>query len=32
MKDFLASVNIQGQGKKADLISQVEAYFDQEQT
>ncbi|KAG0031071.1 X-ray repair cross-complementing protein 6 [Podila clonocystis] len=32
MKDFLASVNIQGQGKKADLISQVEAYFDQVQT
>ncbi|KAF9212766.1 X-ray repair cross-complementing protein 6 [Podila verticillata] len=29
MKDFLASVNIQGQGKKADLISQVEDYFDQ---
>lgn len=29
MKDFLALVNIQGQGKKADLISQVEDYFDQ---
>ncbi|KAF9412012.1 X-ray repair cross-complementing protein 6 [Podila epigama] len=27
LKDFLASVNIAGSGKKADLISKVEEYF-----